>query len=383
MKLAEQDQALTLLDPVIAKNDPVLSAPAAFYAGVIRYQKEDYETSKKNFEYVLDQSQDPKMDTQAENYIEQIANVMSYQKEAAKKFILTLNGGLEYDSNILLISNSTSSSSVPTGLDGYRWAYGATLEYRPVYNQTNEFSAVLSLSDMYSENKQFQPESTFQNTDPLYMSVALPYRYKGQAFGRGYQMGITPSVETIHMNLDGDGGRETIVNSEILRNDHTFAMSNDWFSTYMIELRHDQQMIDSTDADNQTENRITLTSYQTFFTDTKKTQAWIGNVAISQNNAEGVNQTYTRFDLGATYFAPTWWNMTWTGGLLFYNANYTKHETGRKDNDFTLMLGLKKSISENLSVNLTVNDIINNSTDSSSDYKKYTILGGFTWARAF
>jgi len=383
MKLNEYDSALTMLDQVKTKNDKVLAPSAAFYAGVIRYQKEDFETAKNNFEYVLDNSQDPRMDKQAENYIEQIANVMAFQREASKKFIVTLNGGLEYDSNILLVSNSTGSSGAPTNLEGYRWAYGTSLEYRPIYNQTHELSAVLNYSDMYSESTQFQPNSYFQNTDPLFLSVALPYRYKGQAFGRGYQMGLTPSFETIHMNLDGIGDRETIVESQVLRNDNTFVMTENWFATYMIELRHDQSYISAATADNQTENRITLTSLQTLFMDSRKTQAWIGDVAVSQNNAEGDDQTYTRFDLGATYFAPTWWNMTWTGGLLYYNANYTKHETGRKDNDFNFMLGLKKSITENLSLNLTGNYIINSSTDSPSDYNKYTILGGFTWSKAF
>ena len=383
MKLNEYDSALTMLDQVKTKNDKVLAPSAAFYAGVIRYQKEDFETAKNNFEYVLDNSQDPRLDKQAESYVEQIANVMAFQREASKKFIVTLNGGLEYDSNILLVSNSTGSSGAPTNLEGYRWAYGTSLEYRPIYTQTNELSAVLNYSDMYSENTQFQPNSYFQNTDPLFLSVALPYRYKGQAFGRGYQMGLTPSFETIHMNLDGSGERETIVESQVLRNDNTFVMTENWFATYMIELRHDQSYISAATADNQTENRITLTSLQTFFMDSRKTQAWIGDVAVSQNNAEGDDQTYTRFDLGATYFAPMWWNMTWTGGLLYYNANYTKHETGRKDNDFNFMLGLKKSITENLSLNLTSNYIINSSTDSPSDYNKYTILGGFTWSKAF
>jgi hypothetical protein len=383
MKLNEYESALTMLGQVQEKNDPVLSPSAAFYSGVILYQKEDYGNAKNRFEYVLDHSQDPKMDSQAENYIEQIANVLAFQREAAKKFVTTLSGGLMYDSNILLLSNSSISSAAPTDLAGFRWSYGAELSYRSVYTQTHEFSAVLDLSDMYSENRQFQASSDFQNTDPLYFAVSLPYRYKGQFAGRGYQMGLTPSFETIHMNLDATGRREAIVESQVLRNDHVFAMSENWFSTYLLELRHDQSYIASTSADNQTENRVTLTSLQTLFMDTKKTQAWIGDLAVSQNNAEGENQSYTRFDLGLNYFAPAWWNSTWTGGVLYYNSRYPKHTTGRTDNDYTLSLGLRKSLSEYLSINLTGNYILNNSTDESSDYKKYTIMAGFTWSRAF
>jgi hypothetical protein len=383
MKLTESDSALSLLEEVKKTDDKVLAPSAAFYSGVIRYQNEDYDAAKANFEYVLDHSQDPRMDKQAENYIEQIANVMYFKKEAAKKFILTLNGGLVYDSNILLLSSSTSTN-LPTGLDGYRWAYGGSLEYRAVYTQTNELSALVTLSDMYSEDKNFQPSSTFQETDPFYISAALPYRYKGQAFGKGYQMGLTPSFETIHMNVDGTGSRETIVESQVLRNDHTFVMNENWFSTYMIELRHDQSYINpATPADDLTENRITLTTLQTRFIDSKKTQAVIGTLAVSQNNAEGDNQTYFRYDLGASYYAPAWWNMTWTAGLLYYNAYYNKSTAGRKDNDYSLTLGLNKSLTDKLSVNLTGNYTDNNSSDDNFQYNKFTITAGFTWVGAF
>jgi hypothetical protein len=360
-----------------------LAPPASFYAGVIRYQKEDYAPAKTNFEYVLDRSQSPDLDRQAESYIEQIANVMQFQKEAAKKFILTLNGGLSYDSNILYVSSS-SAADQPSGLAGNRWSYGGSLEYRPIYTQTHDLSAIVSASDMYSMDTSFRPSSDFQTEDPLSMSFALPYHYKGQAFGHGYQMGITPYFETIHMNEDGVGGRETIVESQVIRNDHTFAMRDDWFSTYMIELRHDQSYITpTTPQDDLTENRITLTTLQTKFIDTKKTQAVIGTLALSQNKAEGENQTYNRFDLGVNYYAPAWWNSTWTAGVYYYHEAFPQHLTGRTDNDSSLTLGINKSLTAALSLNLTGNYIINNSTDGDYDYKKFTITGGFTWVGAF
>lgn len=382
MKLGEQDQAVTMLDQVTAKNDKTLSPPAAFYSGVIRYQKEDFDKSKANFEYVLDNSQEPEMDKQAENYIEQIANILIFKKAASKKFILTLYGGLTYDSNILYLSSSTQSN-LPSGLEGYRWSYGTSLEYRPIYTQTNEFSAILGLSDMYSEDKNFQPSSSFQNTDPLDMTIATPYRYKGTAFGRAYQMTLTPMYENIHMNIDGEGARESITDSEILKNDHTFAMSENWFSTYSIELRHDQSYVSASSSDSQTENRVTLTTQQTRFIDSKKTQGVIGTFALSQNNAEGENQTYSRFDLGASYYAPSWWNSTWTTALYYYNANYTKHLTGRKDNDYNFNLGWNKSLTERLSLNLIFSYTNNNSTDATSKYDKFTVMSGLTWVGAF
>ena len=84
LKLREFEGAVTEFDAVQAANNESLSPSAAFFKGVIRFQKEQYDTAKKDFEYVLDNSKDPRLDQQAETYIEQIANVMAFEKEKKK-----------------------------------------------------------------------------------------------------------------------------------------------------------------------------------------------------------------------------------------------------------------------------------------------------------
>lgn len=379
MKLKEFSEAAKSFEAVKNKNDKQLSPSAAFYLAVLQYQKEDYDNSKINFEYVLDNSGDPQMDKQAEAYIEQIANIMAFKKEQSKRFILTLNGGLMYDSNILAIAKSQLDQQ--TELAGYRWSYGLSLESRMLYTIEKEFSAVLSISDLYSQNKSFSSEKSFQDTDPLSASIYLPFKYKGKAFEKGYQMTLSPGYETTLMNADASGARETILNSTALKNDHTFVMDETWFATYSFEFRQDVSKIESTSntSDDLTGTKYTLGTTQTFFQNQKKTEAWIGELNYSQTTAKGDNNTNTKYEMAATYMAPTISDMVWTARLGYFNAAYPKHTTGRTDNATTLTMALKKPFSEKFSSTLSFTYTNNSSTRDASDYSKYLIMGGLSW----
>ncbi len=377
MKLKEFDAALALFESVKNKKDKVLAPSASFFAGVLSYQKENFEKAKTYFEYTVDQSEDPNLDKQSEAYIEQIANILVFKKEQSKHFIANFNLGLVYDSNILSVANSQLNQ--PTDLDGFRWSYGGYLEYRPLYTVNHELSAVLTASDMYSTDKNFKAASNFQNTDPLLLSLYLPYRYKGLAFGKAYQMTVSPGVEQIQVNVDQVGAREAIVSSTVLKTDHTFVMKETWFATYTGELRRDRSLLSSSGDDDQSATKVSLGTIQTFFQDSKKTEAWVGELGAAQNSAAGSNSTYNRLDIAATYFAPWKWDTIWTARLGFYNANYSRHVIGRKDNDTSLTLALRKPFSPSLSGTLTGVYTNNSSTLPDSDYNKYLIMTSLSW----
>lgn len=379
LKLKEYDNALKNFDSVKESNDKMMGPAGAFYSGVVHYQKENYAAAKSNFEYVLDKSEDPGLDKQAENYIEQIANIMTFKKEQEKKFILTLSGGLQYDSNILAVSNSQLDAGRPTSLEGYRWTYGGSVEYRPVYLVNHEFSAVLAVNDMYSTNSSFSAEQLFQNTDPLVLGLTFPYKFKGKAFDKPFQTGVTPGFETIQMNQDGSGARETIVESLVLRNDNTFVMNENWFATYLLELRSDTAKTNTGGDDDQSASKITLSTVQTFFQNPKKTEAWVGELGGAQNTASGKNATFTRFDLAATYMAPWKWDTTWTGRLGYYIADYNQSTAARKDSVSSLTLGLRKPLTPAVTASLTGVYTLNGSNVAANDYKKYLILTSFSW----
>ena len=379
MELKETDNAVKKYEVAKAQKDPKYSGMAAFYAGLLQYSAEKYDQAKANFEFTLDNSSDPKMDAQAETYIEQIANVLAFKKEQEKKYIINANLGLMYDSNILSIARSQVDQQ--TELAGYRWSYGGSIERRFLYTAEKDFSTILSASDLYSTNKSFAAEKSFQDTDPLTLSLYFPFHLKGKAFDKGYQMTINPGYETMFMNADASGGRESITDSFVLKNDHTFSMNATWFAMYALELRSDTYKIDASKGtdDDATATKITASTTQTFFQNDKKTEAWIAELGMSQNTAKGVNSTYNRVDFAATYMSPLKWDVNWNARLGFYYADYNKHTVGRKDTDTALTLGLNKPLSEKVSANLSGTYTNNASTLDSSDYNKYVILTTFTW----
>ncbi|MFN7826082.1 MAG: hypothetical protein ACK5P6_12080 [Pseudobdellovibrionaceae bacterium] len=379
LKLKEFSNAREQFAQIQAKDLPQLSPSSAFFVGVIDFQTESFESAKAQFEYVLDKSMDAQLDQQAEAYLDQIANIMAFNEERKKKWIIGLSGGLTFDSNIQQISNSQIDSGTSTGLEGYRWAYGANVEYRPLYNEKNEFSIIAAASDMYSTDTSFKAKGEFQNLDPLTVSISAPYKWKGESFSKPAQTVLTPGYETIMMNLDGSGSRETIVSTLFVKLDQTLVMKDDHWSNYYFELRNNDSQTTSTGDDDQTAMRYTLGTTQTFFQDAKKEKAWIADSALTLNQAEGKNQAYNKIELGAAYLQPWKWETTARARLGYYISDYGSHSTGRKDNQLSLSGLLQRKISEEVSGTLSINYIDNGSTLSASDYDKYSIGLGLNW----
>ena len=379
MKLKEYEKSYKVFTEIKGRNDKALSGSSAFFAGVIDFQKENYDKSKSHFEYVLDNSTDPKMDQQAESYIEQIANIKQFEEMRKKKIILSANLGLMYDSNILSIPSANAS----TGLGGYRWAYGVSGEYRPIFSEKNEFSGILSVSDMYSMDNSFIAKKEFQNNDPQIWDLSFPYKWKGVTLGKPAQLGITPAYETIIMDINGTGNRTSIVNSTILKGDGTFVMNEDVFANYAVEVRHDDSQLTATSAENQTANKITLSTSQTHFQDKKKTRATIVDAALADNMALGSNQTYQRIDLAGSYLMPGVWETAFVSRLSAAYAVYPDHDSKRKDQNYGLTLVLQKQLNEDFAANLTGSYSISQSNVSTYQYDKYMIMSGINWKRAF
>lgn len=379
MKLKENENAIRHFESVKNSDDKVLSPVAAFYAGVVQYENENYQASKANFEFVLDHSADPALDRQAESYIEQIANISAFHMERQRKYILSVNAGLTYDSNILAIPKTQISQ--PTDLSGFRWSYGGSFEYRAFYSMKHELSALLSANDVYSTDQSFKAAQSFQDMDPLSLSLYLPYKYKGLAWGKAYQMTLSPGYESLAMNADSSGPRETILTSAVLRNDHTFVMAENWFSTYSIEFRQDQSSIDTslTPEEDLTGTRLTLSAAQTFFQDQRKTEAWIYELGAAQSKTNGSNASFNRIDAAVSYMAPWKWDTSWSARLGFFYSSYPEHTTGRTDNGQSLALALRKPFNTSLSGILLMNYTNNGSTHESYDYNKYMLSTMLSW----
>lgn len=382
-KMKDLESAQKHFINVKAKNDKSLSPSSSFFSGIINFQKENYDGAKSDFEYVLDQSSDPALDKQAEAYIEQIANAMAFKKEQSKKYLVTLTAGVMYDSNVSS-TGRTLMSALTTDAYGIHDSLSGTLEYRPVYTQKHEASISLSASNSWSHEVDFDANKTFQNADPLVIDIAVPYKYKGLLFGKGYQMGAKFTLESIDMNADAKGDPERVIESKIFANDHTFVMSENWFSTYAIELRRDESKLTLTDTnDDASANKISLTTTQIFFQNQKKTEAWIGNFGLSRNSADGKNVNFNRYDIGATYMMPGVWDTTWTANLAYYNVVYPDISSNRADSDYASTVSVRKPINESLAASITASYAMNVSNVPANDYDKYFILTNLTYTGAF
>ncbi|PWU19513.1 MAG: hypothetical protein C5B49_05695 [Bdellovibrio sp.] len=380
LKLKDFDSAYREFLDVKSKNDKKLSAAAAFYAGVIDYQKEHYDSAKGLFEFVLDSSSDPKIDQQAEAYIEQVANIQKFQEMQKKKFIVSANLGINYDSNILAMN----LANAPSDHAGFRGVYGGSVEYRAVYTPKNEFSGLISISDFYSTDNSFKADPTLQNLDPLVIDIKMPYRWKGQAFGKPYMLGLTPYFEDIHMNADGVGSRESILNSTALAFDQTFVVSDSWFSMVTLEARHDVSLTTPpSDADNLTANKFTLYTTQTLFLDSKKSSGCGIEAGFINNQAIGDNQSYNQVTVAGSYFSPVGTNKLWTNRLGVLNSNYPKHLTGRADNNISFSTGLRSPLTEVLSLNLGANFAHNQSSISNYTYDRWSLTTSLAWLQSF
>lgn len=377
MKMNDLERAKASFIKVKEMKDSRMSAPAALYAGVIEYQQENFTASQPHFEWVLENSGDPKLDAQADAYIEQIANALQFQKQAERRWSATLNLGLIYDSNIL----NQNASNQQTGLTGYRGLYGGSLEYRAVYTKENELIPTLTFNDLYSTNTSFQADKAFQDTDPLLVGFNMPWKWKGNLFGSPSFTGVTPGWETVRLNVDATGTRETISHSYYLRNDLTLARAEDYYANYNLELRQDvSTTAPATAADDLSGSKVTLGTTQTFFSDKKQTSGWIIDSALSANAAKGDNNKYNRFDLGGTYLFPGLWTATWTARLGGFSSQYPSHSSSRKDTNLSLTLGFTKPFTKSLTGIFSAAHARNGSTVTTSEYNKTTILAMLSWS---
>ncbi len=378
-KLKESDQAFEMFGKVKAANSKQLSPSAAFYQGVIKFDVKKYEEAKTPFQEVLDNSDsDPKLDEQAEKYIEQISRILYFAAQKAKTFLFSGTFGLQYDSNILLTSDTVLDQGSPSGAGGIRYLAVANAEHRPIYEKDKEFSERLTLVYIYSA------DSRFVAADPMIVTLSFPFVYKGMLMETISKFDITPAYEVLYMDSDSNGERELLLNSVVLNLNNTMVLSEARFSSISASLRADESQITpsgTTETEKQANNpsafKLTLGTNQIKFLDKEKKSLMSGDLGYTINNAQGSNYYYTRFDLKGTYSAPYKWESTWFAQLGYYLADYSKKSTARVDNNYTFTTGLSKTLKEKWIAGLTASYTIQNS-DSANTYKKWMLMTSIT-----
>ena len=364
------------------KSKSELAPSASFYIGIIYFTLKKWDRSQKEFEWVLDNSKDPKLDKQAEAYIENIALQKQYAKLLKYRNDISLTFGYMYDSNILLTSNSTGSSS-GSGVQGSRYLAGASYGYRAIYNKENSLSFNYDTYYVYSENQSASAADPFLNT------ITIPYNFAVELWGKAWSFTVTPGYEALFMedsggSSAGSGVRENILNSYYATLKALNTNNPSWFSSYSLDIRQDDSSLStSTGDEDQDALKVSLTSDQSFFFDSAKKEGIVANVGLISNNAVGKNKRYNKINLGATYVgALSSWEASWSTGLTLYQSSYDSTD-GRIDINATLSASLTKPWTKAWSSSLVFSASSNNSTVAANSYDRNAVTLTGTYKGAF
>jgi tetratricopeptide (TPR) repeat protein len=378
-RLNDSDSALKHFVEVRDENDETISATAAYYAGLLQYNSSRFGDAKASFDYVLDRSKDPRMDDNAESYLEKIDAIEQFNSKFKDKWAYNIYGGAMYDSNILNIADSNA----PTDLAGLRFLYGANLERRMIYDYFKEWSIVGSVSDIYSTNTSGEAKSELQNADPLVFGIKSPYKWKTNLFGKNYSLTLTAGFESIMMNADGDGPRENTNNSAYVTISNTFFHSETWVANYDLDLRDDDSNIESSPEDDQSAFRASIGTTQILIGDSKIGQSYFGDLYYVMNAAQGDNQTYNRINLGLTYAQNSYWGTQAAARFDMGMADYPNNTLSRKDSNYGLTLSANKALGTNWSTSVSVGYSNNSSNVDIYSYNKITVSNMYTYTGAF
>lgn len=370
LKLKELDAAEKVFEDLSKTDDPNIGSSALFYKGVIQFTKEDYESAKKTFEDVIDQSQDPKLDTQAEQLIEQIASIMAFKKLQEKKFTITGTVGVMYDSNVLLAPDNQQSQGSTTNKDDFRLNTIAALDYRPVLNSKYEATVKGTANLTNSSN------ANLSTADPWVYTFEAPLTYKGIVWKKGFKGTVKPGYEMLYMALDANGSKNQLLSSPYIAFDNTFVLEENWFSNYVFQYRQDNSSIPyTTSGDNATATLYTLNTTQTIVLDKANQEALVLLGGITYNSAVGDNKTFERFGASAIYGRPIG-KYGFAFGILYYYLTYPVIDPsqGREDHNITILTSLSRPVKDwvTFGVDLTYAD--NASTQQAYAYHKLTVM---------
>ncbi len=376
-RLQEYDQALESFTQVRQQKDKVLYPSSAFYVGLIHFGYQNFESAQKAFEQVIESSEDPRLDEQAEDYIQRIARALRFKKRQEKPWSISGTGGLMYDSNVLLAPDRAFAQGAVQD-ESFRWVGEGSLEYRAIYQEHHEWTARLAGFGLYSWKDQVS------NADPYLVNVSLPYLYKGTWGKRGWQLGLTPGFEALFMDPLQTGTPDNILNSPYLGITNTLTMSPEWFAAYNLELRQDLSRLQDSIGDNDASAlMIRLSTHQTHLLDPHGRRLVTGRLGAVLNQAEGKNKVYQRYELGATYLRPAPWGSLWSFGVSAYQLHFPKAEDRREDTNVGVNSSFSKPLREWLTWSVNASFMNNKSTSENNNYDKFTVMTALSFDQIF
>lgn len=377
-KIEDFPNAFTHFTTAANAKNVTLSPSAEFYRGLILVDQKKFDDATASFQKVLDTSNDPKLDERAEQMIERIQQLKSFEAEKARKWSASALIGEMYDSNVLGINDASTTGSA-TNLVGYRSVVAVGVKYRPVYDSHREFAITADALHIYTVDDSFKQRSDLRQADPTLLTVTTPFTIKSVAFDKGNKLDIKPGYEGLMSSVEDDI-QKVILHSGFLAFDDTIVLSEKTLGSAKAEIRYDSSQLNSSTGTAD----LSAIKYKLFvgaltFVSPDRTKMVMGNLGYTLNAAQGRDVKYNRYDLEIGYIAPWLWDVTYNAKLNYYFLTYPE-QTGTKriDNDVTLTLAGSKKINAVLSAGLTGTYTYNDSTNTGYDYSKYTVLASMS-----
>ncbi len=375
MKLKEYEKAEEEFLNLKEENDPKISPVAAFFAGSIQFQFTKYKEAKANFEYTLDNSQDPGIDKEAEKMIEEIDRIESFIASSKEIFRYTFALGPIYDGNVLNVATQNTTTDV----EAYRLSYSGTFLLKYLKTMSTELGVQLLLSDMYSLDKNFKSEATLQDADPQVGNLSLPSRHDFQMLKRAWSWSLSPSYQTLTMSAGSDK-RRNILTTTAVATDLTTAVTGSWIAAANVEYALDKSHLEVTAEEaNSTASRLTVGTTQTKLLglDGKKTLSL--NLAHTANAAQGWDNTYAKNVVSLTYGYPFFWTSYGSFKLEYSASDYPLATVERKDSATSAVISSSKDISKAWNMMTSLQYDMNASSIETNRYNKFVFTLIFTY----
>ncbi|MBL7543463.1 MAG: tetratricopeptide repeat protein [Bdellovibrionaceae bacterium] len=374
MKLNELEKALELFDDIQEEKDIEISPTAAFFAGTIEFQKSLYPKAKDRFQFVLDNSKDPKLDRQAENRIEEIDRIEQFLESQREILRYSLFTGLQYDGNVLNVATQNTT----TGAEAYRLMYGGALTYYYYRTMKSKFAIEPWIADMYSVDKNFKNDSTIQAVDPLQYGVRIPTNFNYSLLSKSFSLNVTPYLAMLNMS-DNGGARRQIMSSTGLALDTQWDHSPTVFHILKMDYIMDKSsLVVASPDDEQSAKRMSFNYNWMKLLNPSGDKSFVADLGYASNSSEGKNNNYAKYILAGTYSFP--WSAKYKGSARFdySDMKYPDNSNSRKDTVYGMTVGASQDLNKKNNISLTLSYIMNNSNVESYKYNK--MLLGFIYS---
>lgn len=378
LKKRKKDLARKKFNYAIDEGGALYSSTASLYLGLMAMEKNKYSEAQKHFQFVLDTSHNnPKLDEQAEYYIERVQEEQWAFEQGQKHWSYGFTLGAGYDENVL----NVAANNVATDLEAFRLFYGASGSYRFFYEPKSSLEAKLSVFDVYSVDKDFEGTADIQSADPLQITLSLPYTRQVDSLGKGARFVVTPSYQSLFMQ-DGSGSssRDRVFDSYALSLSLQRSESARWLSTYQLDLGQDVSHIATADAeDDQSALRYNLLYSGTLLLGKDFKRSIFFDLFYGLTDAKGANNSFERWLLSAGYSYPL--NSHWSNYIRgeCFQMDFSDSSPLRKDDSYTIGVGFQRSAqrTSNFSVELSYTD--NQSNVEFFDFNKMALIAMWTF----